>query len=378
MFSHLNQNTSGRHNSMDLNNSSISNFGTPVEQSTPALLFGKRKATVPSSYTASPLNTASAPCSDIFAVSAPAVPQHLKDTPGSKSVHWSPSLVQSGEKSAAQTQNTPANLSFGGNSSFSAPTKPAPQSIQTSSFGGQAMHAPPLRSLRDKVEPAKKISRRNTFTARSTPLSTPITQRVTSRLAEAEEQPMEEEADAADTWVTVFGFQPSQVSILLNLFSRHGEVVSHQTPSKGNFIHMRYSCVTHAQQAISRNGTLLDQDTFIGVVQCTNKDVINGSASGIVARSSNIAAAANRSASMYNSFVENDMADQSVNHNENSVLNSSNVFDANNSLNSSRISVRSGVGMRPLAADQRTNGTPSVRKAPDGLLNKFWNTIGLN
>lgn len=60
--------------------------------------------------------------------------------------------------------------------------------------------------------------------------------------------------------------------------------------------------------------------------------MINGSASGIVARSSNIAAAANRSASMYNSFVENDMADQSVNHNENSVLNSSNVFDANNSL----------------------------------------------
>ncbi|ULU05933.1 hypothetical protein L3Y34_018094 [Caenorhabditis briggsae] len=374
MFSTLN--TSSKHNSIDLNNSQLSNVGTPLDQSTPAFLFGKRKATVPSTYTNSPLNTTSAPCSDIFAVSSHAVPQHVKDTPGSKSVHWSPALVQSSDKQSTVSQSNASNMSFGGNSSFTtAPVAKPP--VQASSFGGQALNAPPLRSLRDKVEPAKKISRRNTFAARSTPLSTPNTQRVLSRPVESEE--VQEEIDAADTWVTVFGFSPSQVSILLNLFSRHGEVVSHQAPTRGNFMHIRYSCITHAQQALSRNGTLLDQDTFIGVVQCTNKDVINGTAAGIVARTSTTTAAANRSVSMYNSFAESDAADQSAQFNENSVLNSSNVFDANNSMNSSRISVRSGVGMRPLAVEQRNNlqGT-ATRKAPDGLLNKLWNTMGLN
>ncbi|EFO85812.1 CRE-NPP-19 protein [Caenorhabditis remanei] len=375
MFSNISHNTSEKNHSIDFNNSHLSNFGTPLDQSTPALLFGKRKGNVPSTYTNSPLSAPSAPCEDIFAVASNPVPQHVKETPGSKSVHWSPALVQSNEKPAPISQSNATNVSFGGNSSFSTsqPAKPA----QTSSFGGPALNAPPLRSLRDKVEPAKKIARRNTFAARSTPVSTPNSQRVTSRLAETDEAPIEEETDATDTWVTVFGFTPSQVSILLNLFSRHGEVVSHQAPSKGNFMHIRYSCATHAQQALSRNGTLLDQDTFIGVVQCTNRDVINGSASGIVARTSTTAAATNRSISMYNSFVDGDVADQSSHHNENSVMNSSNIFEPNNSLNSSRISVRSGVGMRPLVSDQRNNATTN-RKAQDGLLNKLWNTMGLN
>ncbi|CAL2032962.1 unnamed protein product [Caenorhabditis brenneri] len=375
MFSSLNQNTSARHNSIDFNSSQVSNIGTPLEQSTPALLFGKRKQVASSTYTNSPLNTTSAPCADIFAVSSPAVPQHVKDTPGSKSVHWSPALVQSNDKVSQAPQTSSANVSFGGNSSVTSAhiTKPIP----TSSFGGQALNAPPLRSLRDKVEPAKKIARRNTFAARSTPLSTPSNQHATSRLADSGEALNEDDVNAADTWVTVFGFTPNQISILLNLFSRHGEVVSHQAPPKGNFMHIRYSCITHAQQALSRNGTLLDQDTLIGVVPCTNKDVINGSASGIVARTSTTAAA-NRSMSMYNSFVDGEDADQSAHHNENSVLNSSNIFDANQSLNSSRISVRSGVGMRPLAADQRNSATSTTRKPQDGLLNKLWNTIGLN
>uniref|UniRef100_A0A1I7THV4 Nucleoporin NUP35 n=1 Tax=Caenorhabditis tropicalis TaxID=1561998 RepID=A0A1I7THV4_9PELO len=376
MFSSLNQNTSARNNSISFNNSQVSNLGTPQDQSTPSLLFGKRKPAVSSNYANSSLNTSSAPCVDIFADAPQPIPQHVKDTPSSKSVHWSPALVQSNDKNSSIVQTSTANISFGANSSVTSAHTSKP--MQTTSFGGQALNAPPLRSLRDKVEPAKKIARRNTFAARSTPLSTP-NERITSRLADTEETPMEEEANAADTWVTVFGFTPSQVSILLNLFSRHGEVVSHQAPPKGNFMHIRYSCITHAQQALSRNGTLLDQETFIGVVPCTNRDVINGSATGIVARTSTTtASAANRSMSVFNSFVDSDVADQSANHNENSVLNSSNIFDANNSLNSSRISVRSGVGMRPLAADQRNNAPSSNRKAQDGLLNKLWNTMGLN
>uniref|UniRef100_A0A8R1HM25 Nucleoporin NUP35 n=1 Tax=Caenorhabditis japonica TaxID=281687 RepID=A0A8R1HM25_CAEJA len=374
MFSSLNQNTSAKQNTLDLNGSQLTSLGTPLDQSTPAFLFGKRKGSVPSNYTNSPMNTTSAPCADIFAVPAQtAVPSHVKDTPGSKSVHWSPALVQSNDRPLTPSANT-ANVSFGLTSTTSAAHSAKP--LSTSSFGGQVLNAPPLRSLRDRVEPAKKIARRNTFAARSTPSSTPTTQRLAPRLGSTEDQqPAEEGTDPAETWVTVFGFTSNQISILLNLFSRHGEVVSHQAPSKGNFMHIRYSCVTHAQQALSRNGTLLDQDTFIGVVPCTNKDVVNGSAAGIVARTST----ANRSMTMYNSFVDSDVSDHSLLQNENSVLNSSNVIiDANNSLNSSRISVRSSAGMRPLAADQRNNATSAKAKPQDGLLNKLWNTMGLN
>lgn len=71
-----------------------------------------------------------------------------------------------------------------------------------------------------------------------------------------------------DYWVTVFGFNKDQLSEILDLFNRHGNVVKHEQPEEGNWVKLRYSSVTHAQQALSRNGQLLDK-TMIGVVSTT-------------------------------------------------------------------------------------------------------------
>jgi len=106
---------------------------------------------------------------------------------------------------------------------------------------------PPLRSLHH-FEPT--IKRARTITAQDTQRDS------TSKTPEQ------------DYWVTVFGFDRAQLSDVLDLFGRHGNIVKSETPDEGNWIHIRYGSVTHAQQAIARNGQLLDK-TMIGVVPST-------------------------------------------------------------------------------------------------------------
>ncbi|CAI5443620.1 unnamed protein product [Caenorhabditis angaria] len=375
----------------ELDFTQISSIGEPIDQSTPAYLFGggKRKSMAPTQLNSS--FGASAPSADIFA--SPAATQHA-----SKSVHWSPALVQ--QKNAASAtptqQNEVAKVAAG-----------FPQAA-----AGAA--APPLRSLRDQLEPAKKLSRRATFAARgSGHVSSPLAQRnvplptvSTTVTQESSQDPntttfssttqqifQNSPQDTADTWVTVFGFQSAaQIPAILNLFSRHGQVVSHQAPPNKNWIHIRYSCVTHAHQALSRNATLFDQNAMIGVMPCSCKEIINGTASGIVLRSAglNLNGLENASFSSspamhhHQSIIEQQEEEEPENltgvphaANRSAFLNAS-QFDT--SLNSSRLSVRSAAGMRPLAAYNAENAT---RNGPnqaqnEGFLNKLWTSIGLH
>lgn len=54
--------------------------------------------------------------------------------------------------------------------------------------------------------------------------------------------PSTEESDVeSGTWVTVFGFPPSQASYVLKLFQEIGEVVRHKTPlGQCNWMHIQY------------------------------------------------------------------------------------------------------------------------------------------
>lgn len=79
--------------------------------------------------------------------------------------------------------------------------------------------APPLRSMRDEIEPVRKISRRSVSMAGAdSPFST----------AGGSKPAPETSQTAADTWVTVYGFPPERAANVLKHFSRHGEIVSHQ------------------------------------------------------------------------------------------------------------------------------------------------------
>ncbi|KAE9419128.1 hypothetical protein Angca_004216, partial [Angiostrongylus cantonensis] len=122
--------------------------------------------------------------------------------------------------------------------------------------------APPLRSIRDDIEPVRKASRRS--------MNTPVVD--TPFLSNWVAKPTNEvNSSPVDTWVTVYGFPPEQAGNVLKHFSRHGEIVSHQIPKRGNWMHIRYSCIVHARQALSRNATLIDSDLRIGVIPCTEK-----------------------------------------------------------------------------------------------------------
>ncbi|CAD6199727.1 unnamed protein product [Caenorhabditis auriculariae] len=337
--------------------------GTTQEQSTPSFLFGpKRRSTIVgnSNYANSPFSP-SAPASDIFASPAPsAIPSHLKDSSApnnmNKSVHWSPALVQQHDDrnfNATGTVGTPT----GGLSS------------KANMFASPIINAPPLRSHRDELEPVKKAPRRSIATPYR--MNTPA-----SATVHETPEAFEGADDSAATWVTLFGFSSQQLSAVLRLFSRHGEIVNHQTPPKGNWMHVRYSCVAHAQQALARNGAPLDSATYIGAIPCTDKEVLSGKAQGIVARTP---VATNRSLlnetipEQHDEFIPAVTPVRNISPNENidrSALNTS-VFDPNASLNASRMSVRSGVGMRSLCAEQKLNATPQQ----SGILDKLWNTM---
>ena len=79
------------------------------------------------------------------------------------------------------------------------------------------------------------------------------------------------ERDAAEFWVTVFGFSSEDRAGILNKFNRFGNIVNHKVPPTGNWVHLRYSAVEHVNQALQRNGFVLDNRLMIGVKRCTDK-----------------------------------------------------------------------------------------------------------
>ncbi|KAK6029276.1 hypothetical protein OSTOST_04618 [Ostertagia ostertagi] len=46
-------------------------------------------------------------------------------------------------------------------------------------------------------------------------------------------------------------------------------------------MHIRYSCPIHARQALSRNASLIDSSLRVGVIPCTDKEIVGADASQI-------------------------------------------------------------------------------------------------
>lgn len=88
----------------------------------------------------------------------------------------------------------------------------------------------------------------------------------------------ETRADASPTsgvdprWVTVFGFPRSRTTEILHFFRKYGELLDHR-PSSGNWVHICYATKLQAQQALAKNGKVINGDLMIGVVSCTEENV---------------------------------------------------------------------------------------------------------
>lgn len=91
-----------------------------------------------------------------------------------------------------------------------------------------------------------------------------------------------------DCWVTVFGFLPSNLQTILKHFSMYGKIINY-IQGNGNWVHLqyklfffykknilflRYENKIQAQNALTKNGKIIDQTLMIGVVPCTEKVII--------------------------------------------------------------------------------------------------------
>ncbi|VDL83963.1 unnamed protein product, partial [Nippostrongylus brasiliensis] len=135
--------------SWDSNTSAVQNRVTADNQNdasakAPSFLFGqKRRSVAPStpSYANNPYSAQNAPSNDIF---ASPIPSQLRgESAGSgKSVHWSPALVQERSHPYDGPRSTLKTL----------PSQSASQFTPSSNLSP----APPLRSMRDSIEPVRK------------------------------------------------------------------------------------------------------------------------------------------------------------------------------------------------------------------------------
>ncbi|XP_065214311.1 nucleoporin NUP35-like [Planococcus citri] len=78
--------------------------------------------------------------------------------------------------------------------------------------------------------------------------------------------------DFNENWVTIFGFTPSQIDLVLSYFVRYGQIVDKRYSSNGgNWIHVKYSNRREAQSALSQNGKQISSNLMIGVVSRKDK-----------------------------------------------------------------------------------------------------------
>ncbi|ELR14000.1 MPPN (rrmlike) domain containing protein [Acanthamoeba castellanii str. Neff] len=129
--------------------------------------------------------------------------------------------------------------------------------IATSSAEGvPGEEQPPTRSLYDELEEEESVPSRTmepmymgyAFAIAFVNHGSRLT-----RISSASRSPGEELDIESGTWVTVFGFPPSQASHVLKLFQEIGEVTR-----------------TQARQALSRNGKTFGGNLMVGVTECTD------------------------------------------------------------------------------------------------------------
>lgn len=87
-----------------------------------------------------------------------------------------------------------------------------------------------------------------------------------------EEPPVKPQSfnDSLNYWVTVYGFSNDDRALILSFFnSTIGTVKMHYFPLLGNWIHLRFSSVLHAKQALNQNNAIINGRIMVGVVKCT-------------------------------------------------------------------------------------------------------------
>lgn len=73
--------------------------------------------------------------------------------------------------------------------------------------------------------------------------------------------------DFSDNWVTIFGFAPSQIDLVLSYFIHYGQIIDKKHSSNGgNWIHVKYANRREVLSALSQNGKQISRNLMIGVI----------------------------------------------------------------------------------------------------------------
>uniref|UniRef100_A0A915PZY5 Nucleoporin NUP35 n=1 Tax=Setaria digitata TaxID=48799 RepID=A0A915PZY5_9BILA len=188
----------------------------------------------------------------------------------SKSVHWSPSLTETKSIHSSSLRDDFYMDTDPDNSSSKGPEISRASLVNVMHFIPSFLDLltlnhvlfgldPPLRSMMDELISPQLLSLDGVPTDTNTPsiLDSQVQQEIAAH------------------WITVFGFSREDATNVLKLFARHGTVVAHRFPREGNWMYLRYASPIHAQQALSRNGQIIDGRLRLGVLPVDNKELIN-------------------------------------------------------------------------------------------------------
>lgn len=73
-------------------------------------------------------------------------------------------------------------------------------------------------------------------------------------------------------WVTVFGFPPSALTLVLAQLANCGPIVDKKIPPQGNWVHVKFNNLSEVSRALSLNGKLINNSIMIGVQPHYNKE----------------------------------------------------------------------------------------------------------
>lgn len=73
-------------------------------------------------------------------------------------------------------------------------------------------------------------------------------------------------------WVTVFGFPPSALTVVLAHMASCGPIADKKVPAVGNWVHIKYNSHNEVLRALSLNGKCINNSIMIGVALYNLKD----------------------------------------------------------------------------------------------------------
>ncbi|GAB0099747.1 Nucleoporin NUP53 [Sergentomyia squamirostris] len=86
-----------------------------------------------------------------------------------------------------------------------------------------------------------------------------------------------------DFWITVFGFPPTALSMILTHFSQCGTIVDKVfPPQSGNWVHLKFTSRLECDRAINFNEKILASSLMIGVTRCKDPTLMSRESQSIL------------------------------------------------------------------------------------------------